>query len=329
MLAAKPTVISPMLSQLLVVVTFHWNVEKLIYLETLLDTTRAYETTVDIVIVTDNGPAVENVLGSWGWAMNDSTLKVRCPTLDREDVSPHALLWAHRSVIEEELPRASYTSIIYTEDDTPLSWPTLISWALDTEVLEPLNFTRCIYRTEVDHKMGRTNTLDWMVPVQLTEGNLLHVANTSAWVKVSNRLQEGTLRRCGRLRNGSTWLCQVHQHYVSPGEPFQGIWMASRAQLERFMAHPYWHKESALNAPLPVPFRDPERSNAMLMFVQVPEGYLTNCMVPLVYRGDIGEGSRARLAPVAGVRHMRNGYTGVPGSWLGQMDVETALKDSV
>ena len=319
-----------MLSQLLVVVSFHWNVEKLIYLETLLDTTRTYETPVDIVIVTDNGPAVEKVLETWGWAINNSTLKVRCPTLEPEDTNPHALLWAHRPVIEEELPRANYTSLIYMEDDTPLSWPTLMSWALDTEVLEPLNFTRCMYRTEVDHKIGRTNIFDWMVPVQLTEGNLLHLGGTPTYAEVSERLKKSALAHCGLLRDGSTWPCQVHQHYVSPGQPFQGMWMANRAQLERFMAHPYWHKEGALNATLPVPFGYAERTNGVHMFVQVPEGYLTNCMVPLVYReGDIGEGSRARLAPIAGVRHMRNGYTGVPGSWLAQMDVETALQDPV
>ncbi len=62
MLAAKRTVVSCILGHLLFVVSFHWNVEKLVYLETLLDTTRTYETRVDVVIVTDNGPAVERVL---------------------------------------------------------------------------------------------------------------------------------------------------------------------------------------------------------------------------------------------------------------------------
>jgi hypothetical protein len=55
----------------------------------------------------------------------------------------------------------NYTSIFYMEDDTHLSWPTVISWALDTEVLEPLNFTRCIYRTEVDAETGDFYVLDY------------------------------------------------------------------------------------------------------------------------------------------------------------------------
>jgi hypothetical protein len=63
-----------------------------------------------------------------------------------------------------------YTSIIYMEDDTRLSWPALISWALDTEVLEPLNFTRCILRTEVDQPTGYLSNC--MVPLIYIEGKV-------------------------------------------------------------------------------------------------------------------------------------------------------------
>jgi hypothetical protein len=97
------------------------------------------------------------------------------------------------------------------------------------------------------------------------------------------------------------------------------------------MAHSYWNKEAALNATIPVPFGYPERSNGMNILVNVPYCYLSNCMVPLIYlEGKVEEGkSRARLAPIAEVEHMPNGYSKVAGSWLAQMDVQAALKDPV
>ena len=250
---------------------------------------------------------------------------------DPVDENTYSILWSHRKVIEEQLPHADYTSIIYIEDDTRLSWPALISWALDMEVLEPLNFTRCIFRTEVDHKIGRTNIVDWMVLVQLRDENTLRVVDTPAYKQVSERIIKSPRALCGHLRNGSSWPCQVHQQYVSPREPFQGMWMASRRQLASFMAHSYWNKEAALNATIPVPFGYPERSNGMNILVNVPYCYLSNCMVPLIYlEGKVEEGkSRARLAPIAEVEHMPNGYSKVAGSWLAQMDVQAALKDPV
>ena len=42
-----------------------------------------------------------------------------------------------------------YNTYIYVEDDTGLHWSTLVSWALDQQVLEPLGFSRGFYRTEV------------------------------------------------------------------------------------------------------------------------------------------------------------------------------------
>jgi hypothetical protein len=53
------------------------------------------------------------------------------------------------------------TSIVYMEDDTRLSWASLASRALDTEVLEQLNFTRCIYRTELSPDTGEVVMFDW------------------------------------------------------------------------------------------------------------------------------------------------------------------------
>lgn len=123
--------------------------------------------------------------------MENPALQVRQTHPDEPvDKNTYSILWSHRKLIEEQLPQADYTSIIYMEEDTRLSWPALISCALDTEVLEPLNFTRCIFRTEVDHKIGRTNIFDWMVPVQLRDGNTLRVVDTPAYKQVTGRLKK-------------------------------------------------------------------------------------------------------------------------------------------
>jgi hypothetical protein len=148
-----------------------------------------------------------------------------------------------------------------------------------------------MFRTEVDHKIGRTNIFDWMVPVQLKDENTLRVVDTPAYKQVSERLKKSPRALCGHLRNGLSWPCQVHQQYVSPREPLQGMWMASRRQLASFMAHPYWNKESALNTTIPVPFGYPERSNGMNILINVPTGYLSNCTVPLIYiEGKVEDG---------------------------------------
>ena len=160
-LANEKYEISPLLGKLLIVVSYHWDVTKLIYLAAVLDTIRTYETQVHVVIVTDNDNALTRVLEGWGH-LNDSNPRLhiwQAPFTN--DTNKHALLWAHRQAIEEQLEHhPNFTSIIYMEDDTRLSWPAVVSWALDTEVLAPLNFTRCIYRTEMDVESGGPNMLD-------------------------------------------------------------------------------------------------------------------------------------------------------------------------
>lgn len=53
---AEPTnpQLPPALAHILVCITFHWNVEKLVNLEATLSQTSSYKTRLDIVIVTDN-----------------------------------------------------------------------------------------------------------------------------------------------------------------------------------------------------------------------------------------------------------------------------------
>jgi hypothetical protein len=47
------------------------------------------------------------------------------------------------------------------QDDMRVTWPALVSWAVDTRLLEPQNFTRCFFRSEVIPTNGGVSLLDW------------------------------------------------------------------------------------------------------------------------------------------------------------------------
>lgn len=325
-LAANDTCeISPLLGMLLVVVSYHWDVTKLIYLTTILDTIRTYETRVHVVIVTDNERALRRALRKIEpFNGNNRTLQIsRAPPT--KDTNKHALLWAHRQVIEEQFDRyPNFTSIIYMEDDTRLSWPAVVSWALDTEVLAPLNFSRCIYRTEIDAKTGGSNMLDWASPLNLTCESTLNMSRKVDYARVRDRIQNASPSHCGKRRDGTP--CRVHQYYFPPRYPFQGMWMASRAQLVSFMEHPYWTKEGAINAEIDFLMGYPERTTFMNLVINVPTGYRSSCMVPFILSDSEGEGRKARIPVVAEVEHMRNGYSIVPGNPLAKTHVEDAIQ---
>jgi hypothetical protein len=108
------------------------------------------------------------------------------------------------------------------------------------------------------------------------------------------------------------------------------MWIATREQLTLFMAHPYWGKESALNATLSpqMVLGYPERSTAMNLLINVPEGYLSNCMVPYLSSGKEGEEHKPTLPLVAGVEHMRNGYSIIAHTPLAKTHVEAAITET-
>jgi hypothetical protein len=100
--------------------------------------------------VTHEAAKLNIVLRNWVYTDRFST----CQAPRDNDSHPYSLVWAHKMAIEEATLKSDCTSILCMEDDTRLSWAALTSWALDTEVLEPLNFTRCIYRTELSPDTG-------------------------------------------------------------------------------------------------------------------------------------------------------------------------------
>lgn len=329
--ADTPCHVSPLLEDILVVISYHWDVGKLVYLATMLDLIPTYETQVDVLIITDNSKPLHTILSNWGY-FNSSHPMIRvwqAPT--SKDENKYSLLWAHRQAIEEALEKHSdYTSFIYMEDDTHLTWPSVVSWALDTEILEPLNFTRCIYRTEVDVETGDFNLLDYSSPLNINSENMLDMSQNTDFLRVQRRVKAQSGCSCGKHRNGTPWTCGVHDRFVSPTEPFQGMWMASRTQLVHFMAHQFWNKDTSLHDhTIAKGFGYPERSTVMNLLVNVPEGLRSSCMVPFII-SDEYDGVLKPILPVVGrVEHMRNGYSINAKTPLAKVHLQVALGGKV
>jgi len=335
---------SSLLMHLLVTISFHWDAAKLIYLERMLDIVSTYPTRVDILVVTDHSSAVRSVLASWGRVGDtlhsikvwQASARATVPEVGKtgssvEYAAKYTLLWAHRNAIKTQIQTLghNYSAVFYMEDDTRLDWPAVVSWALDTEVLEPNNLIRCFYRTEVDASKGTPAMLDWSSPMKLRDKNLLDVAPAHAPVNQAGK--ESSIGDSGshvrwplntyrelKLRDGSWWACAPHRRYMRPVSPFQGLWAASRKQLAAFMAHPYWNERDAVHAEIPYPLGYPERSTGMNLFLNTPDGQVSNCAVPILVRNrPIDQVSGQKAAPVASlpkvaaVEHMRNGYSSI------------------
>lgn len=73
----------------------------------------------------------------------------------------------------------NYSTFMYLEEDILLTWPTLLSWARDTELLEPLGMQRSMFRVEVAPWNGR------YVLTDETKGNIsalkvVHCSNAAS-----------------------------------------------------------------------------------------------------------------------------------------------------
>lgn len=289
-----------LLKSILVVISFYWNREKLNYLQTMILVASRYPTNVTIVIVTNNGAALENVKYFFGWPENVEIWEYIDKSGDAEN--KYSLLWGHRKLIESKIEAGfDYSSVIYMEDDTLLTWTAIISWARDTVVLEPLGFIRCFYRTEIS-KNGIPILNDYSFPLNLSTTHTIDLSND---IDLSN--EKGGVEICTKTLNFDC----VHRKYVAPVFTFQGMWIASKLQLERFMHHPYWIKKLALEAKIDLGDGIlpgyPERTTCMNLFLDVKPGFSHMCMVPYVTSVE-GKNS---LSMAANVHHMRNGYGGL------------------
>ena len=120
------------------------------------------------------------------------------------DNNPCRIVWVHRDAINEAITHANYTAVISNEDDHRITWPALVSWAIDIEILEPLGFTYCFYRTEVSQENGSFNLLDWTHSHNLTESPLvdMQALSPSAFRRTEERTRNSS---CGILPNVECW----------------------------------------------------------------------------------------------------------------------------
>jgi len=298
--------VSKFLQEILILISFQWKPEKLISLEEIIEQVLRYETNVSVVIVTDEPSAMASVANTWG-------LSKLIRTWDASHLSDShmgALLWEHRNAIAQILKHESFTSVVVLEDDIRLSWPSLQSWALDTELLLPYNFRRCFFRTEFGTK-GDIRMLDWTQALEIvSEVNLIDfkAQNQEHYEEISKRTA-GQL--CGYLRNGTSFKCELHQYFVSPCFHYHGMWAATKSQLTVLMSHPFWYKQVGLGASLPELCNDSyggymERANSIFNGVNVPDGFSNNCMVPVLAL----DPSRTSwvLSGLGAVEHMTNKY---------------------
>jgi hypothetical protein len=156
-----------------------------------------------------------------------------------------------------------------------------VSWALDSEVLQPLGLMRHgFYRTEVNPDTGELVMLDHIgdPPVNLTTYS--RVVHLAASPMVCNST-EGTWRH-GRHRVTRNHTCFVHASYIELPKPFMGMWISTHQQLQQFLNSVYWDKNAALAANLSAPLilGYPERSTFFNQLVSVPAGHLSASVVP-------------------------------------------------
>jgi hypothetical protein len=199
---------------------------------------------------------------------------------------------------------------MYLEDDTLVPWPALVSWAFDTEVLEPLGFMRGFYRTEVNPKTGDVVLLDvtgrvveshWKRSIQVASSPL--VCNTTAgdW-----NVTQPTVTSPGRT-------CLIHSTYIELPSYYMGMWISTHLQrLQKCIRSQVWEKDKALaltfihDISLVDQFGYPERANALNQLVEVPAGHDTANVIPY-------NPLTKQLASNADVAHLRNAYSGIRG----------------
>lgn len=273
------------LAKVLVIVAFQWNLKKLNFLRMAMHEVVQYRlyTDVDVVIVTNENTSVANALHNFGfdgisiWPFNSTSNQYTGHKYD--------MLWEHRNVVTQAYqdPTKHYTTFLYIEDDTLFPWPQLVSWAIDSEMLEPLNFTRGIFRTEIN-ALGHRSMNDMIVDLDNKLGchmNLTFNATNLHYVRSvdletysgeSKQLLKRTQQKyqkssCPKATMGmssippyassdkrgvlkSQWedsqKCPVHRYYVQLFNPFQGLWITTRSYLERLMQHRLWDKATSL-----------------------------------------------------------------------------------
>lgn len=260
-------------------VSFHYNPGKLVYLENVLARLLAFPTNMDITVVTDDAASLSTVVQDWNLS---SSVDVKGFDVSRE-ANPYALLWKHREVMEHMFLQTPCTALMHLEDDTDLTWGAMQSWALDTAVLEPLNFTRGFIRTEYGLE-GRRMAMD--------ATDIMRVASYGG---------QGTAEAQCSSYGGRV---SHHLYYVQLRESYYGFWVVTRRLMEQWLRSNMWteYELRGVSVQGTSPWF-PEKTNWMHQFIGVPPSFPHTSLVPY-------DPITSRVCPDTYVRHLRNGYVG-------------------
>ena len=110
-----------------------------------------------------------------------------------------------------------YTTFMYLEDDIPMQWQTLLSWAHDNEALEPMGLQRQFYRTEIAPWNGRPYMTDARGYTSLDKAE-----SVFRTVHLDNPTASG------------------HKDFVALSDPYSAVYVASKSLMKKFAASPQW-----------------------------------------------------------------------------------------
>ena len=160
---------------------------------------------------------------------------------------------------------------MYLEEDILVSWPTLVSWARDTELLAPLGMNRAMFRVEVAPWNGKQTLIDEF---------------------------EGMLKAL-RILSCSNAAKDQHSHYTQLDFSDMGMWVYMADQMAIFLSSQYWNVtilDEEDNSSFP-------REFAAWGFNQVAkiDGFSHANVVPLDLQ-------RRKLLMVGAIEHLSNNY---------------------
>ena len=287
------TVVPYLLQDILIVIAFFWKPDRLPILVWQLNGFMKYSSFSNItIVVTTNKP--ENLaFACKHYSMDCSKVEIWDSILVKNN--PLDLTFEHRIVIENKLKFKNYTAYMYTEDDHMITPQALVSWAIDTELLEPFGFTRGFLRSEYCGD-GQQRLIDFDNPfVSLTNGrpkvDRLY-KNTTNGVNFEGLLYRMSDKYGSELcpstsdHDGSVIYtpCPIHAHFFSPFYPYQAMWTLSHTQLQTFMKHDIWNVtycQTYTNPLQPWPTR--EKAASYNLFVNIPYGFDSNSVIPFYH----------------------------------------------
>lgn len=216
--------------------------------------------------------------------------------------SSEPVFWTHRQVLQSAYESRNYSSFLVIQGDTLVPWPSLLSWGIDNEVLEPLGFTRGIARVEFGND-GLLMMIDQCKPLDLKKSNdrvvNLQVAARDHFAK---QLETLIHNDCSYRRAQKQWKCMAHQQFVQLANPQQGLWAASATQLEKFIGHTFWtingsrvaiFPDDAQVEPKLASWSDVDKALGYFYLVDPPRGFVSSNVFPYVDHD--GKGSRLSL----------------------------------